>query len=493
MTKSLKKIIKVALTLLVAACSGPKQEQAATETTNAPDLQLETLQRAFAEHRFGGFIHFGIMTFTGDPWATPHQDISQFNPGQLDCRQWAQAFKSAGMEFAIFTTRHHDGFALWDSQYSTFDVANTPWQAGKGDVVREFVDSFRAEGISPCLYYSIWDSTAGIGEGPVTEAQMQTVKGQLTELLTNYGPIEMLFLDGWSWKMGQLVIPYEEIHGLIKQLQPNCLVVDNTHLKSLFNQEVLHYEAGSGLPKGNTQPAILSLLINEGVGNDWFWDPRVPQHELLSVERLVNETMKTLEPQWITFVLNCPPNQQGLMDENIVKRLAEVGAAWQMDSTRAPLPAQQQQIYHPVSPVSATATSGEAHLAIDAFNDRYNYTVWQSDTLLPQTLTIDYGRVRDSLSILTYLPKYVPYIDPKTEGSVTQYAVYLSEDGAKYVRVAAGNWTGDTAMKTVTFAPRSARYVKFEVLAANEGFAAATEVMLGAGSYSTYDFPELPQ
>ncbi len=449
---------------------------------------LETLQRNFVEKRFGGFIHFGIRTFTGGSWGAPNQDIAQFNPTQLDCGQWARAFKSAGMEYGIFTTKHHDGFALWDSKYTDFDVASIPWRDGKGDVIKEYVDAFRAEGLSPCLYFSIWDSTEGIGEGPVTQEQIAIVKGQLTELLTNYGKIDMLLLDGWSWKIGHKNLPYEEIHGLIKSLQPECLIVDNTHLKSLYNQELLHFEWGSGLPTNNTQPAVLSLLINEGVGNGWFWNQDVPKHELLSVDYLVDSTLVKLEPQWISFVLNCPPNQAGLMDDNIVARLAALGTKWFPNPNRKPLPVQEQQIHKPITPVSAFATSGEAEYAIDGFNDRYKYTIWETDSSFSQELTIDLGVIRDSVSIITYLPKYIPYIKPLEEGSITKFSLLTSVDGQQFNKIGTGEWSGDTKMKSITFTPRKARFVRLVGLEANDGFVAATEVGIGRGAYPYYDF-----
>ena len=81
------------------------------------------LQREFAELRFGGFFHFGIMTFTGVPWATPNQDVSKFNPSGLDCSQWAEAAAAAGMKYGILTTKHHDGFCLWNSAFTDNDVA----------------------------------------------------------------------------------------------------------------------------------------------------------------------------------------------------------------------------------------------------------------------------------------------------------------------------------------------------------------------------------
>ena len=79
---------------------------------------------------------------------------------------------------------------------------------GKGDVVRAFVDAFRAKGLVPGLYYSVWDNTEGMGNGAVTEAQLAYVTQQITELLTNYGPIAVLVFDGWSWKMGHRAASY---------------------------------------------------------------------------------------------------------------------------------------------------------------------------------------------------------------------------------------------------------------------------------------------
>lgn len=84
----------------------------------------EDLQREFTELRFGMFIHFGIRTFTGDPWATPNEDTTKFNPTDLDCNQWAEAAVSTKIKFGILTTKHHDGFCLWDSKYTENDVAS---------------------------------------------------------------------------------------------------------------------------------------------------------------------------------------------------------------------------------------------------------------------------------------------------------------------------------------------------------------------------------
>lgn len=441
----------------------------------------EDLQRAFVEMRFGAFIHFGIMTFTGGKWAEPNQDVTKFNPTNLDCNQWAEAFAAAKMQYAILTTKHHDGFCLWDSKYTENDVASSPWKDGKGDVVREYVDAFRAHGLEPMLYYSVWDNTAGVGNSTITPDELKFVKNQITELLSNYGPIKMLFIDGWSWKMGHKCVPYDQIRELVKDLQPECLLVDNTHLRCLYDNDLIHYESGSEYPANNTLPAIFSLLINLDSGNDWFWDNRVPTAELLSVSQIVNDNLKLLEPQWCSFILNCPPNPDGKIDDNIVIRLAEVGQVWSPDPTRPPLPPQALQIEYPITPVAAYATSGNPKYAIDGLNDRYYYSVWQTTAPLPQSITIDLGREYGDVSILGYVPKYQPYINPLTEGSIKKYTVSISTDNRNFTEVASGEWNGDINLKVVTFSPAKAHYLRLEAITAVDDFAAATEIAIGRG------------
>ncbi|HRU39601.1 MAG TPA: alpha-L-fucosidase, partial [Candidatus Goldiibacteriota bacterium] len=179
-----------ALAAVIAACASPKPDnKASLEAIKAvPVKTLEENQRDFVELRYGMFIHFGILTYTGT-WSQKNLDISKFNPEKLDCKQWADAALAAGMKFGVLTTKHHDGFALWPTETDDFSVKSIPWRGGKGDVVREYVDAFRARGLLPGLYYSVWDNTKGIGNRPVSEADIVYVENQLRELLTNYGPI----------------------------------------------------------------------------------------------------------------------------------------------------------------------------------------------------------------------------------------------------------------------------------------------------------------
>jgi alpha-L-fucosidase len=452
---------------------------------------LQQLQSDYINLRFGMFMHFGILTFCGsqpgDPctgsWAQANLDITEFSPSSLyDPNQWAAAAASAHMTFGVLTTRHHDGFALWPSAAGTFNVGHIPWKNGQGDVVRDYVNAFRARGLGPGLYYSIWDNTEGIGNGPITASQLDYVKTQITELLTNYGPIPILVIDGWSWKMGHNKVAYQQIRELVKGLQPNCLLTDHTHLVDPWEVDVVNFEEPTGAfaPASNTYAAEQDTKINASGGNDWFWAPDLGN--LMSVTAIVNQHLTLLEPRWTNFILNCPPNRDGLLDASIVARLAEVGAAWSPNVSRAPLPTQTRSIEHPYTPVSASATSGTAANAIDGVNDTTVHTLWQTSGPLPQSVTLDLGQVQPDVGMLAYLPPYALTAGGTgvAAGSITTFGILVSTDGVAFTEAATGTWAADGKMKTVVFGPVAARWVRLEARAAMGASAMATDLTVGA-------------
>jgi alpha-L-fucosidase len=361
-------------------------------------------------------------------------------------------------------------------------VGAVPWQNGAGDVVREYVNAFRAKGLLPGLYYSIWDNTEGIDNGPVTAEQMSYVKTQITELLTNYGPIPILVVDGWAWKTGHQKIAYQEIRELVKSLQPECLLTDHTHLVDPWEVDVLNFEEPTGAfaPAGNVYAAEQDTKINSSGGNDWFWAPDIGN--LMSVSAIVDQHLSLLEPRYTNFILNCPPNRDGLLDAAIVSRLAEVGKAWTPNAGRAPLPKQDRIIEHPYTPVSATATSGNAANAIDGLNDTTTHTFWQTSGTLPQSVTIDLGQARPDVGLLTYLPQYSLSAGGAgvAAGGITDYSILVSTDGTSFAQAGSGTWTADGKIKTAVFGPVSARYVRLEARAAMGGAAVATDITIGA-------------
>jgi alpha-L-fucosidase len=441
---------------------------------DAGDGTLQQLQSDYVDLRFGMFIHFGILTYTGT-WSQPNLDITQFNPTGLDPGQWADAAVSAKMKYGVLTTRHHDGFALWPSKGSDFNVGHIPWRGGQGDVVREYVDAFRSRGLLPGLYYSIWDNTEGIGNGSITDAQMSYVKTQITELLSNYGPIPILVIDGWSWKTGHRAVSYQEIHNLVKSLQPNCLLTDHTHLADPWEVDTVNFEEPSKAwaPATNRYPAQQGNKINSTGGNDWFWAPNIGG--LMTVSNIVTDHLRVLEPLWTNFLLNCPPNRSGVLDDSIVSVLGQVGAAWSPNPSRAPLPEQDPQDEHPYTPVSATATSGNASFAIDGINDTTLNTMWIPTGALPQSITLDLGQVRPDVGWLGAVPRYANQVG-LTEGNITAYGILVSTDGTTFTEVSSGTWAADGRMKVATFGPTPARYVKLEVRAFNGAAPAVTEI-----------------
>jgi len=347
--------------------------------------------------------------------------------------------------------------------------------------VQEYVTAFRAKGLEPGLYYSIWDSTQNNGNNaPFSTAQMQYIRTQLTELLSNYGKIPFLVLDGWAWKMGHRNAPFAEIHDLIKSLQPDILITDHDGIQGPWDADLVMYEEPKGVfsPTGNTIAAGQDNKINGSGGNDWFWAPGIGN--LMTASAIVDGHLKKLEASYTNFILNCPPNRNGQLDAAIVTILGQVGSSWTANGSRAPLPAQVPLNEHPYMPTGATATSGTAANAIDGVNDVGVNTVWTSSTSLPQSLTLDLGSVKPDVGYLGYLPGYAGN-GPTTNGSITSYKILVSSDNSIYTPTTTGTWPADGKYKGVLFGPVAARYVRLEADAVNgTGGAQATEVVVGA-------------
>ncbi|MEG6590778.1 alpha-L-fucosidase [Paenibacillus barengoltzii] len=162
---------------------------------------------------------------TGREWGTGHEDPVLFNPKQLDATEWVAILKQAGMKAVILTCKHHDGFCLWPSRYTKHTVAASPWKGGKGDVVREVSDACQKAGLKFGVYLSPWDRTeASYGEGAAYD---DFYVNQLTELLTQYGEISCVWLDGAngegpSGKRQQY--DWDRYYETIRRLQPQCVI-----------------------------------------------------------------------------------------------------------------------------------------------------------------------------------------------------------------------------------------------------------------------------
>ena len=211
--------------------------------------------------RFGMFIHWGLYALPGrHEWVKRNERLTNedyqkyfdnFNPDLFNPREWAKLAKLAGMKYAVITTKHHEGFALFESKFSRYDSTNTPY--GK-DLLKEWVDAFRAEGIKIGFYYSLIDwhhpeytidrvhplqpkndeEYKSLNKDRDMSIYRKYLKNQITEILTNYGDISILWLDySFPGKHGKGRDEWGsvELVKLVRKLQPNIIINDRADLK----------------------------------------------------------------------------------------------------------------------------------------------------------------------------------------------------------------------------------------------------------------------
>lgn len=235
----------------------------------------------FEDAAFGMFIHWGVYSVLGDgEWVMNNQNISIdayeklpsfFNPRQYDPAAWVKLAREAGMKYITITSRHHDGFSMFDTAASDYNIVNSsPY--GK-DILKPLAEACQREGIKLFFYYSLLDwhsddyyprgrtgnGIPGRSKSGDWDAYISFMKKQLTELLTNYGEIAGIWFDGhwdqvgWDGKeYGELKVNwhYEELYSLIHELQPRCLIGNNHHLAPLPGEDFQMFE--KDLPGKNT-------------------------------------------------------------------------------------------------------------------------------------------------------------------------------------------------------------------------------------------------
>jgi alpha-L-fucosidase len=180
-------------------------------------------QLAWSDLEYYGFIHFNMNTFTNVEWGEGKESPSSFNPSALDCNQWARIAKKAGMKGLILTVKHHDGFALYPSKYTTHSVAKSPWKNGKGDVVKDLSEACKKYGLKLGIYLSPWDR---FHPDYGTDKYNQVYAKMQEELLTNYGPIFEFWYDGANGEGPngrKQVYDWPLFHSMVNKYQPNAV------------------------------------------------------------------------------------------------------------------------------------------------------------------------------------------------------------------------------------------------------------------------------
>jgi len=364
-----------------------------------PEAKPTALQREFMSRGYGMFIHFGINTFNETEWSYGKLPVESYNPTNLDVDQWIRVAKEAGFRHVVLTTKHVDGFCLWDSKLTEYDVASSPVQT---DIVAEVSKACKKYGVKLGLYYSFWDAHEPSQKNDMPR-YVEYMKAQITELLTNYGPVCEFWFDApWATPKDSDWC-YPELRALIDQLQPDCAVtVNHTVLppdgkREGWNPE--HYVHGSTLrfwpvdfrtkdpnlvrwddPKIYTAPdqslAYLPFEHTVCISDlaNWF------QKRDIRPARSADELEAFF--YWCTandnvLLLNIPPDQTGQLRENEVEAALATADLLGILGGNTPLPKSpvNQAFGVKAEADSAAGPESAASLAVDT---RLEGPAWQS-------------------------------------------------------------------------------------------------------------------
>ena len=242
-------------------------------------------QIRWQQMEYYAFVHFSLNTYTDQSWGYGNEDVKLFNPEKLDCRQWARICKQAGMKGIIITAKHHCGFCLWPSKYTEYSVKYAPWENGKGDVVRELANACKEYGLKLGIYLSPWDRNHPDYGKP---EYITYFRNQLTELLTNYGPIFEIWFDGANGGSGyygganetrridaKTYYDWSNTYKLIRKLQPNIVIWNDGG-----DRADLRWVGTEGGWVGETNWSLLNAsgdvpfnMLHHGVENGDSWVP----------------------------------------------------------------------------------------------------------------------------------------------------------------------------------------------------------------------------
>jgi alpha-L-fucosidase len=391
---------------------GPGQVVTLSPCDTAKDIEAKAAnvvpserQKKWMNDELTAFVHFGINTFAGADgveWGSGEVPPSQFAPTDLDARQWARALKDAGFKVVIFTAKHHEGFSMWPSRYTDYSVKNSPYQGGKGDVVREFVEAARAEGLRAALYLSpadvhqykegvynnnsAWKKTTiptlvrddnraekvASGELPtfdvVSNDYNRYYENQLYELLTEYGPVDEVWMDGANpVEIENPGAPVHERHDyatwyrMVRALQPQAVIQTGPQSKVEYSGPDARWVGNESGVGRETEWSVLPMY-GDAHANEVGTTPccskvlgareQLPFHDYL--RWLPAETDVSIRPGWFyhssqdsqikslpallgiynksvgrngVLLLNVPPDRRGKFTDGDVRRLHEFGEA----------------------------------------------------------------------------------------------------------------------------------------------------------------------
>lgn len=313
-------------------------------------------QMRYQENQLGAFVHFGPATCTenSDMFATPPADT--FNPQALDTDQWARTAKAFGAKHIVLTAKHHNGYCLWPTSTTDYSIKHSPWKGGQGDVVREFIDSARKHGLTPGLYLSAGDKHEGVTSTPDPIGKRKLIGNlkayfpkfmeQARELLSNYGPLEVVWLDEAFSPIGADVMDEsgqaigtrygDAVVDLIRRLQPDAVIMGGTQQDLRWSgseQGLADYplwnvvNPGEGTKNWVRQDAEGWFIPEANIFTraHWFWSPN-SDGSLKTVDQMMDVYGKSIG-HGANLLINMTPDPSGLIPAAEVAMLEGFGAA----------------------------------------------------------------------------------------------------------------------------------------------------------------------
>lgn len=337
----MKKILCV-LCLLVAVHMGLR-----AQTAYVPSQENLRARAEFQDAKFGLFIHWGLYSMMANgewimqqqkiPHATYSQQAAGFYPSKFDAAAWVSAAKGAGMKYICLTSRHHDGFSMFDTKYSDYNIVQaTPF---KRDIIAELAAECHKQGIKLHFYYSHLDWSrpdylpfeghfTGVEQTGKWSDYLDFMNNQLTELLTKYGPIGAIWFDGWWDKKEAGDWQLDRQYALIHRLQPACLIGNNHHQAPKSGEDFQMFERD--LPGHNTAghsagSTIGSLPLESCETMNGMWGYKMTDMNYKSANDLIRFLVRSAGYD-ANLLLNIGPQANGEIPDIALDRMQEIGA-----------------------------------------------------------------------------------------------------------------------------------------------------------------------
>lgn len=301
------------------------------------------------EMEMNAFVHFSINTFTDKEWGFGDESPTLFNPTAFDANQWAITFRDAGFKGVILTCKHHDGFCLWPSQYTRHSVQQSPWNQGRGDVVKALAEACKKYGLRFGIYVSPWDRNHADYGKP---AYLNYYRDQLKELFNSYGPLFEMWFDGANGGdgfygganekrsiSGSTYYNWPSTIGLVREMEPNIIFFSDAGpgVRWVGNEQGFAGETNWNMITPDTlyagKPGLTELL-NRGSESGTHWIPaetdvsirpgwfyHAREDSLVKTPQQLLDIYLTSVGRGSTLLLNVPPDRRGLLHEQDVESL----------------------------------------------------------------------------------------------------------------------------------------------------------------------------